>query len=186
MTLGVYWVLRESGLKVKRPKSKDRNGGNRGTLKGKSVLQALVSCASDSWCIIYTQPTVVAVQSLSCVWLSVTSWTAAHQASLSFIISWSLRKLMSIKSVMPSNYLILCHPLLLLPSVFLSIRIFPSESALCIMWPKYWSLSLSSVLSMNIQCWFPLGLTSLVSLLSKGLSRVLSSKLYYFLYNIFL
>ena len=67
MTLGVYWVLRESGLKVKRPKSKDRNGGNRGTLKGKSVLQALVSCASDSWCIIYTQPTVVVVQSLSCV-----------------------------------------------------------------------------------------------------------------------
>ena len=120
MTLGVYWVLRESGLKVKRPKSKDRNGGNRGTLKGKSVLQALVSYASDSWCIIYTQPTVVVVQSLSCVWLSATSWTAAHQASLSFIISWSLRKLMSIESVIPSNYLILCHPLLLLPSVLAS------------------------------------------------------------------
>lgn len=68
MTIGVYWVLREPGLKVKRPKSKDRNGGNRETLKGQSVFQTLVSCASHSWCIIYTQPTVaVVVQALSCV-----------------------------------------------------------------------------------------------------------------------
>ena len=82
---------------------------------------------------------VVAVQSLSCVWLFVTPWTAAHQASLSFTISWSL--LMSIKSVMSSNHLILCHPLLLLPSIFPSIRVFSNESALWIRWPKYWNFS---------------------------------------------
>ena len=70
-------------------------------------------------------------------------WTAAGQASLSFIISQSLFKLMSIASVMPSNYLILCHPLLLLPSIFPSIRVFSNESALCIRWPKFWSFSFS-------------------------------------------
>ena len=66
-----------------------------------------------------------------------TPWTAAHHASLSITISWSLLRLMSIKSVMPSNHLILCHPLLLLPSIFPSIRVFSSEAALCIRWPKY-------------------------------------------------
>ena len=70
-------------------------------------------------------------------------WTAAHQASLSFTVSWSLLRLMSIESVMPSNHLILCHLLLLLPSIFPSIRVFSSESALCIRWPKYWSLIFS-------------------------------------------
>ena len=70
-------------------------------------------------------------------------WTAACQASLSFTISWSLLKLMSIESVMPSNHLILCHPLLLLPSIFPSIRVFSKELALCIRWPKYWSFSFS-------------------------------------------
>ena len=68
-------------------------------------------------------------------------WTAAHQASLSFVISWSLLKLMSIELVMPPNYLILWHPLLLLPSIFPSIRIFSKESFICIRWPKYWSFS---------------------------------------------
>ena len=72
-----------------------------------------------------------------------TPWTAACQASLSFTISWSLLKLMSIESVMPSNRLILCCPLLLLPSIFPSIRVFSSESALHIRWPKYWSFSFS-------------------------------------------
>ena len=72
-----------------------------------------------------------------------TSWTIAHQASLSFTISWSLLKLMSIESVMPSNHLILCCPLLLLPSIFPSITVFPNESALHIRWPKYWSFSSS-------------------------------------------
>ena len=114
------------------------------------------------------------VQSLSCVWLFATSWTAAHQAFLSFTISRSLLKVMSIEPVMPSNHLILHHPLLL-PSIFPSIRVFSSESALPIRWPKYWSFTFSISPSMNIQGWFPLESASLVSLLSKGLSRVFSS-----------
>ena len=81
------------------------------------------------------------VQSLSCVWLFATPWTAAHQASLSITNSQSLPKLVSIESVMPSNHLILCYPLLLLPSIFPSIRAFSNESDLHIRWPKYWSFS---------------------------------------------
>ena len=81
------------------------------------------------------------VQSLSHVQLLATPWTAACQASLSITNSWSLPRLMSIELVMPSNYLILCHPLPLLPSIFPSIRVFSNESALCIKWPKYWSFS---------------------------------------------
>ena len=80
----------------------------------------------------------------SCVWLFATPWTAARQASLFFTISWSLLKVMSIESVMPSNHLILCHPLLLLPSIFPSIRVSSNDSALHIRWPKYWSFSLSN------------------------------------------
>ena len=83
------------------------------------------------------------VQSLSHVWLFATPWTAAHQASLSITNSWSLVKLMSIELVMPSNHLIFCHPFLLLPSVFPSIRVFSNESVLRIRWPKYWSFSFS-------------------------------------------
>ena len=81
------------------------------------------------------------VQWLSCVWLFATPWTAARQASLSITSSWSSLKLMSNESVMPSNHLILCHPLLLLPSIFPSIRVFSNESALCMTWPKNWSFS---------------------------------------------
>ena len=81
------------------------------------------------------------VQSLSHVWLFATPRTGAHQASLSIANSWSLLKLMSIELVMPSNCLILCHSLLLLPSIFPSIRVLSNESVLCIRWPKYWSLS---------------------------------------------
>ena len=73
----------------------------------------------------------------------VTPWTVAHQASLSFTIFWSVLKLMSFESVIPSKHLILCCPLLLKPSIFLSIRVFSNESALCLMWPKYWSFSIS-------------------------------------------
>ena len=83
------------------------------------------------------------VQSLSCVQLFATPWTAAHQASLSTTNSWSLLKFMSIESVIPSNPLILCRPLFLLPSVFPSIRVFSNELAVCIRWPKYWSFSFS-------------------------------------------
>ena len=83
------------------------------------------------------------VQSLSSVQHFVTPWTAARQASLSITSSHSSPKLMSIESVMPSNHLILCHPIFLLPSIFPSIRVFSDESALCIRWPKYWSFSFS-------------------------------------------
>ena len=83
------------------------------------------------------------VWSLSHVWLFATPWTAACQASLSITNSWSLLKLMSIEPVMPSNCLILCRPLLLLPSVFPSIRVFSNESVLCIRWPQYCNFSLS-------------------------------------------
>ena len=86
---------------------------------------------------------IVVSESLSCVWLFATQWTAACQASLSFTNSQSLFKLMSIELVMPSNYLILCHPLLVLPSIFPSIRVFSNESGLCIRWSKYWSFSFS-------------------------------------------
>ena len=83
------------------------------------------------------------VQSLSRVWLFATPWTAAHQASLSKANSWSFLKFMSLESVMPSNHLVLCHPLLLLPSLFPSIRVFSNESVLHIRWQKYWSFSFS-------------------------------------------
>ena len=85
----------------------------------------------------------VVIYLLSHVQLFATPWTAAHQDSLSFTISWDLLKLFSVESVMPSNHLILCHPLLLLPSIFPSIRVFSNESALRIRWPKHWSFSLS-------------------------------------------
>ena len=90
------------------------------------------------------------VQSLSPVWLFETPWTAAHQSSLSITNSCSLLKLMSIESVMPSNHLILCHPLLLLPSIFPSIRVFSNESVLCIRWPNTVVSPSESILPMNI------------------------------------
>ena len=83
------------------------------------------------------------VQSLSCIRLFVTPWTAAYQASLSITNSHSLLKLMSIESMMPSNHFILCRPLLLPPSIFPSIRVFSNESVLRIRWPKYWTFSFS-------------------------------------------
>ena len=114
------------------------------------------------------------IQLLSHTWLFVTTWTAAHQASLSITSSQSLLKLIPIELLMPSKLLILCLPLLLLPSVFPRIRVFSRESVLPIRWPKYWISASASVFPMNIQDWFPLGLTSLISLKSKGLSRVFS------------
>ena len=87
---------------------------------------------------------LIVVQSLSHVQFFATSWTAARQAPLSFTISCSLLRLMSIELVMPSNHLILCHPLLLLPSIFPSIRVFSNKSAICIRWPKYRSFSINS------------------------------------------
>ena len=93
------------------------------------------------WYLYKTEHLVSSVQLLSRVRLFATPWTAACQASLSITNSQSLLKLMSIESVMPSNHLILCHPLLLLPSIFPSIRVFPNKSVLHIRWPKYWSFS---------------------------------------------
>ena len=117
----------------------------------------------------------VVVQSASCVWLFVTPWTSIDQTSLSFPISWSLFKVMYFESVIPSNHIILCCSLLLLPSIFPSIRVFSNESVLHIMCPKYWALVSALVLLMNIQGWFPSGLTGLISMLSKWLSRVFSN-----------
>ena len=116
----------------------------------------------------------VVVQSLSLVWLFATTWTAASHASLSFSISWSLLRLISIESVMPSSHLFLWYPLLLLPSVLPSIRVFSNESALCIRWPNF-ELQLQHQSFQNIQDWFRLGLTGLLSLQSMGLSRVFSN-----------
>ena len=115
------------------------------------------------------------VPSLSCVLLFANPWTAAHQASLSITNSWSLLKLMSIESVTPSNHLILCHPLLLLPSIYPSTWVFSNESALRIRWPKYWSFSFNISPSNDIQDWFPLGWTGWISLQSMGLSRVFNT-----------
>ena len=119
---------------------------------------------------------VNSVQLLSPVQLFATPWTVACQASLCITNSQSLLKLMSMKSVMPSNHLILCCPLLLPSSIFPSIRVFSNESVLLhIRWPKFWSFSSASVLSMNSQAWFPLEWTGWISLHSKGLSRVFSN-----------
>ena len=113
------------------------------------------------------------VQLLGCVQLLATPRPAARQASLSFTISQNLLKFMSIESVMPSYHLILCHLLLLLPSVFPSIRVFSNELAVLIRWPNYWSFSFNIGPSNVYSGLISLGLTGLISLLSKGLSKVL-------------
>ena len=114
-------------------------------------------------------------QSLSCVWLFVTPWIAAHQASLSMTNSRSSLKLTSIESVMPSSHLILCRPLLLLPPIPPSIRVFSNESALRMRWPKYWSFSFSIIPSKEMQGWSPSEWNGWISLQSKRLSRVFSN-----------
>ena len=119
------------------------------------------------------------LQSLSCVRLFVTPWTAAHQGSLSITNSWSLPKLMSIESVMPSNHLILCHPILLLSSIFPSIKVFPNESALCIRWPKYWNFSFNISPPMNIQTWSPLGWTGWILLQSNFVTLLYPNQVSY-------
>ena len=111
---------------------------------------------------------LVVVQSLGNVWLFAAPWPVACQASLSFTISWSFLRLMSIESTIPSNHLILSCPLLLLPLIFPSIRVFSNELALYIRWPKYWSFSFSINHPCNLY-------TELISLQPKGLSRVFSS-----------
>ena len=114
------------------------------------------------------------VQLLSHVQCFATPWTAARQVSLSITNSRNLFKLISIELVMASNHFILCHLLLNLPSIFPSIGVFSNVSVLHIRWPKYWSFSFSISTSFK-KGWFPLRLTGLISLQSKGLSRVFSN-----------
>ena len=108
------------------------------------------------------------VQSINCVWLFVTPWTAACQGSVSIKNSWSLPKLMSIEPLMPYNHLILCHPLLLSPSIF--PRVFSNKSVLCIRWPKYWSFSFSISPSNEYSGLISFRMDWLDLLQSKGLS----------------
>ena len=114
-------------------------------------------------------PIISSVQSLNHVWLFVTPWTEAHQASLSITNSWSLLKLMSIESVMPSNHLILCHPIFLLPSIFPSISFFSMSQFLASGGQSIGASASASAadLPVNIQDWFPLGFTCWISLQSK-------------------
>ena len=118
---------------------------------------------------------VIVVQSLSRVRVFATPWTAARQASLPFTVSWSLFKLISIESVMLSNYLILCCPLFLLPSIFPRIRVFSIESALRIKWPKDWSFSFSISLSNEYSGLISFRIDWFDFLAVQGLSRVFSS-----------
>ena len=123
----------------------------------------------------YGSPQFSSVQLLSCVQLFVTPWIAARQASLSITISRSSLRLTSIESVMPSSHLILGHPLLLLPPIPPSIRVFSNESTLHMRWPKYWSSALASFLPKKSQGWSPSEWTGWISLQSKGLSRVFNT-----------
>ena len=122
----------------------------------------------------HLQP-ISSVQSLSCVWLFATPWTAARQASLSITNSWSLLKLISIESVMPSNHLTLCHPLLLLPTSFSASGSFPVSQLFQSGTRSIGASASTSVFPMNIKDWSPLGWTGLLSLQSKGLSGVFSN-----------
>ena len=129
----------------------------------------------DGECQCYDSLMWESVQSLSRVRLFVTPWTAALQASLSITNSWSLLKLMFIESVMPSNHLILCCPLLLLPPILPSISDFSNELTLRMRWPSIGVSASREVLPMNTQDWSPLGWTGWISLQSKRLSRVFSN-----------
>ena len=120
----------------------------------------------------FSKYVILVIQSLSRVQLFATPWTVAHQAPLSYIISRSLFKFTFIELMMLSSHLMLCHLILLLPSIFLSIRVFSYELALCIRWPKYWASASATILPMNIQGWFHLGWTGLISMQSEGFSRV--------------
>ena len=120
------------------------------------VIICTVLLQDLSWYYILYHNSIIAIVSDS-----LTPWTAAHQASLSSTVSWSLLKFMSTESVMLSNHLILCCPLLLSPSIFLGIGLFSNELTLRIRWPKYCASISASVLPMNIHGWFPLGLTGL-------------------------
>ena len=139
-------------------------------VSGSRVCSTLISGSR-----LLSMSSVSSVQLLSHVQLFGTPWTAAHQTSLSITNTQSLLKLMFIESVMPFNNLILCHPLLLLPSIFPRIRVFSIRSIFASGDQNIGVSALALVLPVNIQEWFPLGLTALISLQSKGLSRVFSN-----------
>ena len=125
---------------------------------------------------VYSQVVMVVVfQLLIHDWLFMTPWTVACQASLSFTISQSLLKLMSIESVMSSNHPVLCHPLLLLSLIFPSVRVLSVSRLFTSSGQSIGASALASVIPMNIQGWFPVALTGLISLQSKGLSRIFSN-----------
>ena len=142
-------------------------------IKNYRAISSTISCLWPTMGQSYIQ--FSSVQMLSHVRLFVTPWIAARQASLSITNSRSSPKLMSIESVMPFSHLILCLPLLLLPPMPPSIRVFSNESTLHMRWPKYWSFSFSITPSKNTQDWSPLEWTGWISLQSKGLSRVFSN-----------
>ena len=144
-------------------------------MKTSTRIHALATgqgCPSKS---LFSVVVVVVFLLFSHDWLFMTPWTAARQASLSFTISQSLLKLMSIESVMPPNHLVLCHPLLLLSSIFPSIRVLSVSRLFTAGGQSIGASASASVIPMNIQGWFPLALTGLISLQSKGLSRVFSN-----------
>ena len=141
--------------------------------------QSNSSSSSTTWELTNVQilrPQFSSVHSLSCVRLFVTPWTAAHPGSLSITNSQSLLKLTSTESVMPSNHLILCRPLLLLPSIFPSIRVFPMSQFFALGGQSIGVLASASVLPINIQSRFPSGWTGWISLQCKGPSRVFSNQ----------
>ena len=144
--------------------------------KGSSVRsQDRVSGSFVPWKLDRLTCHFIVVHSPSCVQFFATPWTAACHASLSLTSSWRLLKFMSSELMIPSNHLILCCSLLFLPSVLPNIRVFSSDFTLCIRWSKYWSFSFSISPSNEYSTLFPLGLTGLISLQSRGLSRVLSN-----------
>ena len=136
------------------------------------VDQNCFSVQKSNW----TYSNISSVHSLSPVRLFAASWTAARQASLFITNSWSLFKFMSTESVMPSNHLIFCRPLLLLPSVFPSIRVFSNESVLHLGGQSIGVSASTSVLPVHIQDWFPLGWTVWISVQSKGYSNIACKK----------
>ena len=143
--------------------------------RGRASLWGLfVKGTSHSWGF-HPHDQISSVQSLSHVWLFATPWTTACQASLSIINFRSLPKLMSIELVMPSNHLILCHPLLLPPSIFPNIRVFSNESALCIRWPKHWSFSFNISPTNQHPGLISFRIDWLVLHVVQGLSRVFSN-----------
>ena len=164
------------GVRLATAEEEEKRGGKYLHLSPKGGRVSTLICTNGKNVSVLELNHSSSVQSLNRYWDSAILWTAACQASLAITNSRSLFKLMSIELVMPSNHLILYWILLLLPSIFPSIRVFSNELVLRIRWSKSIGVPASaSVLPMNIQDWFPLGLTGLISLKSKRISRIFSN-----------